>query len=48
MEDYAVAAGEGEEKADEEECSAEFQPVVQLQEVETVSGEEAENILTDL
>lgn len=34
--------------AEEEECSAEFQPIVQLQEVETVSGEEAENILGDL
>ena len=34
--------------AEEEDCSAEFQPIVQLQEVETVSGEEAENILGDL
>jgi Ran-binding protein 1 len=43
-----AAAGEGEEEqAEEEDCSAEFQPIVQLQEVETVSGEEAENILTD-
>ena len=42
------ATGEAEEHAEEEDCSAEFQPIVQLQEVETVSGEEAENILTDL
>ena len=40
--------GEGEENADEEDCSAEFAPVVQLNEVETVSGEEAENTLVDL
>ena len=41
-------AGEPEEGADEEDCSAEFQPLVQLNEVETVSGEEAENVLVDL
>ena len=41
-------AGETEEGADEEDCSVEFQPLVQLNEVETVSGEEAENVLVDL
>ena len=43
-----IAAAEGEDGADEEDCSAEFAPLVQLNEVETVSGEEAENILVDL
>jgi len=37
------AAGEG-----EEDCSAEFKPLVQLDEVERVSGEEAEDVLLDL
>ena len=36
-------AGEG-----EEDCSAEFKPLVQLEEVERVSGEEAEDALLDL
>ena len=36
-------AGEG-----EEDCSAEFKPLVQLDEVERVSGEEAEDVLLDL
>lgn len=36
-------AGEG-----EEDCSAEFKPLVQLEEVERVSGEEAEDCLVDL
>ena len=31
----------------EEDCQAEFKPLVQLQEVETVSGEEAETVLLD-
>lgn len=43
----ADAAADNDQAAEEEECSAEFQPIVQLQEVETVSGEEAENILGD-
>ena len=36
-------AGEG-----EEDCSAEFKPLVQLEEVERVSGEEAEDVMLDL
>jgi hypothetical protein len=32
----------------EEECSAEFRPLVQLEEVERVSGEEGEATLIDL
>lgn len=32
----------------EEECSAEFRPLVQLEEVERVSGEEGEETLIDL
>jgi hypothetical protein len=32
----------------EEECAAEFKPLVELQEVETVSGEEEENLLSEL
>eukprot|EP00884_Botryococcus_braunii_P019437 jgi/Botrbrau1/6177/Bobra.0344s0017.1 len=31
----------------EEECAAEFKPLVELQEVETVSGEEEENVLSE-
>ena len=38
-----ATAGEG-----EEDCSAEFKPLVQLEEVERVSGEEAEDVLLDL
>lgn len=40
--DGAGAGGE------EDECAAEFKPLVQLSEVETVSGEEAETALCDL
>lgn len=32
----------------EEECGAEFKPLVELQEVETVSGEEEENLVVEL
>jgi Ran-binding protein 1 len=32
----------------EEECQAEFRPLVQLEEVERVSGEEGEETLADL
>ena len=32
----------------EEECQAEFRPIVQLDEVERVSGEEGEETLADL
>ncbi|KAK9827739.1 hypothetical protein WJX81_008169 [Elliptochloris bilobata] len=32
----------------EEDCSAEFKPLVQLEEVERVSGEEAEDVMLDL
>ncbi|KAK9837640.1 hypothetical protein WJX74_001828 [Apatococcus lobatus] len=42
-----TASGADEENADEEECQAEFQPLVQLQEVETTTGEEAETTLVD-
>ena len=43
-----TASGAEEETQDEEECQAEFQPLVQLQEVETTTGEEAETTLVDL
>lgn len=49
-----TATAEGEEGGDddapaaEEECQAEFKPVVQLDEVETRSGEEDEEVLLDL
>ena len=42
-EDGAVEAS-----AEDDECAAEFKPLVQLSEVETVSGEEAEAALCDL
>ena len=43
------AAGAAEEGAEgEEDCSADFKPLVQLSEVESVSGEEAEAQLCDL
>ena len=43
------AAAEGTEAAEgEEDCSADFKPLVQLSEVESVSGEEAESQLCDL
>lgn len=41
-------AGDGDEAAAEEECKAEFKPVVQLDEVETTTGEEEENLVADL
>lgn len=47
----AAAAAEGEEDGDaaaEEECQAEYKPVVQLEEVETSTGEEDEEALTEL
>ena len=43
----AEAAGEEAAEGDEE-CSADFKPLVQLSEVESVSGEEAETQLCDL
>ena len=43
-----VAEDEGAEGGGEEDdCGAEFKPIVQLSEVETVSGEEAETVLSD-
>ncbi|GFR52529.1 hypothetical protein Agub_g15102, partial [Astrephomene gubernaculifera] len=39
---------EGDEGGAEEECQAEFKPVVQLEEVETKSGEEDEDALLEL
>ena len=49
--DAAAAAGEGgeegEEAGPEEECKAEFQPIVQLDEVEVSTGEEEEEALFD-
>lgn len=47
----AAAAADGEEDdgaAAEEECQAEYKPVVQLEEVETSTGEEDEETLTEL
>jgi Ran-binding protein 1 len=47
----AAAGGEGEDDdgaAPEEECQAEYKPVVQLDEVETSTGEEDEEALVDL
>lgn len=47
----AAAAADGEEDdgaAPEEECQAEYKPVVQLEEVETSTGEEDEEALTEL
>ncbi len=41
-------AAEEETAAPEEECAAEFKPLVELQEVETVSGEEEEKELCNL
>jgi Ran-binding protein 1 len=46
-----AAAADGEEDdgaAPEEECQAEYKPVVQLEEVETSTGEEDEEALTEL
>lgn len=40
-------AGDDGEEAGEEECSAEFKPVVQLEEVEVSTGEEDEDALFD-
>ncbi len=47
--DAAAAAGDedGDEPAPEEECKAEFKPLVQLEEVEVTSGEEDEEALFD-
>jgi Ran-binding protein 1 len=49
--DAAAAAGEGgeegEEAGPEEDCKAEFQPIVQLDEVEVSTGEEEEEALFD-
>ena len=43
------AENEDEEDAgNDEECGAEYAPVVQLQEVETSTGEEAETALFDV
>mmetsp|Transcript_32483 Transcript_32483/g.71723 ORF Transcript_32483/g.71723 Transcript_32483/m.71723 type:complete len:240 (+) Transcript_32483:118-837(+) len=42
------AEGEDDGAAPEEECQAEFKPVVQLEEVETSTGEEDEDALVDL
>ncbi len=39
---------DGDAPADEEECAAEFAPVVQLDEVEVKSGEEDEEVLVDI
>lgn len=39
---------DAEEEAPEEECGAEFQPVVQLEEVEVATGEEEEECLVDM
>lgn len=48
-EDAEGAEGEDEGgAAPEEECQAEFKPVVQLDEVETKSGEEEEDALVEL
>jgi len=47
----AAAAGGGEDDdgpAQEEECQAEFKPIVQLQEVETNTGEEDEDVALEL
>ena len=47
----ADAGGEedGDEAApEEEECAAEFKPIVQLEEVEVTSGEEHETCLFDV
>ncbi len=47
----AEASGDGAEDgeaAPEEECQAEFKPVVQLEEVETSTGEEDEESLIEL
>lgn len=41
-------AGDGDDAAPEEECKAEFKPIVQLDEVETTTGEEEENLVADL
>ena len=46
--DAAGGGAEGGEGGADDECQAEFKPVVQLAEVETVSGEEAEEALCDV
>mmetsp|Transcript_13863 Transcript_13863/g.41872 ORF Transcript_13863/g.41872 Transcript_13863/m.41872 type:complete len:293 (+) Transcript_13863:87-965(+) len=45
--DGEEGAGGAEEGAGEEDCSAEFKPVVQLEEVEVQTGEEGEEVLFD-
>ena len=40
--------GDDDGEAQEEECSAEFKPVVQLEEVEVATGEEDEDCLIDM
>lgn len=44
----AGEGGDDEAAAAEEECQAEFKPLVQLEEVETKSGEEDEDALLEL
>ena len=44
----AAAGAEGNEDHQEEECSATFKPVVELEEVETTTGEELETALIEL
>lgn len=46
--DGAEGGADDDAPAAEEECQAEFKPVVQLEEVETRSGEEDEEALVDL
>ena len=42
------AENEDDQAANDEECAAEYTPVVQLQEVETSTGEETETALFDV
>ena len=42
------AENEDDDAANDEECAAEYTPVVQLQEVETSTGEETETALFDV
>jgi Ran-binding protein 1 len=44
----AEDGGEGEDEHAEEECKAEFTPLVQLEEVEKTTGEENEDCLLEL
>lgn len=45
--DAGAVAGAEEEAAPEEECKAEFKPIVQLDEIETTTGEELEKTLSE-